>query len=274
MFSFIFFYLIRRYRSQNIDYYVDEDEKSKAENSFQKKFEKIWVLTHQYSGHFANALALINISLGVFYAVYHYMWYIIWFTYLGFIISIYIMLELKLRYFSKDKKKKRSTNEDADYAETMNNLSLKETKITPIKKPKALTDESTDFSDDGAKLNTRGANRYIKQSPITPPPPYFNNRGDKNSLKINQNSPSNTSTLPKQSKLLEYSQSIANTSSMKKNSKQSYSKQFLVDHTNTDDEQNFEDENHLNRSNNRIVNNRVLQYSPKFKTSYENNTKY
>ena len=185
------------------------------------------------------------------------------------------MLELKLRYFSKNKKNKRSTNEDADYAETMNNLSLKETRSTPIKKQKAITDDSTDFSDDGAKFSTRSvaANRYIKQSPITPPPPYYN-RSEENSLKTNNSSPSKPSTLPKQSKLLEYSQSIANASSMKKNSKQSYSKQFLVDHTNTDDEHNFEDEHHLNRSNSRIVNNRVLQYSPKFKTSYENNTKY
>lgn len=198
------------------------------------------------------------------------MWYIIWFTYLGFLIITFIILELKLRYFSKQKNKKRLSS-DADYAETMNNLSLRESKRLPTNKLKELNDDSTDFSDEGNKLSTRSANRYIKQSPITPPPPY-NNRNGENKLKNSFNPASKISTLPKQTKLLEYSEGIANASSMKKNSKQSYSKQFLVDHTYTDDEQYFEE--NQNKSNSRVINNRVLQYSPKFSTSYENNAKY
>ena len=208
--------------------------------------------------------------MGIFYGVYHWMWYIIWFTYLGFLIITFIILELKLRYFSKQKNKKRLSS-DADYAETMNNLSLRESKRLPTNKLKELNDDSTDFSDEGNKLSTRSANRYIKQSPITPPPPY-NNRNGENKLKNSFNPASKISTLPKQTKLLEYSEGIANASSMKKNSKQSYSKQFLVDHTYTDDEQYFEE--NQNKSNSRVINNRVLQYSPKFSTSYENNAKY
>ena len=246
---------------------MDEDERSKAENSFQKRFQnRIWRLSHQYSGHFANALSLINISFGVFYAVYHWMWYIIWFSYLGFIIILYVVLEINTRYFNKhEKKKNRSASEDADYAEHMNNISLKE-------KPLVVKKHANDtFSDDGSKSTTRSATRYTKQSPITPPPPYCNRNDD--TLKSNRstNSSAKMSTSSKQAKLLEYSQGVSNLPSMKKNLKQSYSKQHLVEHLNTDDEQ-FSDDQAINNS--RFVNNRTLQYSPKFKTSYESSMKY
>lgn len=280
------------YRSQQIDYFIDEDEKLKANNSFQKRFRNnFWRLFHHFSGFISIILAFINISLGIFYAVYHYLWYVIWFTYFGFIIVMFGLFELKKRCWKlkrNDRKSKNTSNitdnDDDDESESEKTSKLK---IDKMNKKFSQFDKNDDeqFRLEPLNTTTNSSNqqRYTpnksiikNSSPSQPPHTYYPNNNNNNnrtdSLK------SKNSIQSKQSKLIEYSQTM-------KKLPQSHSRQLLVENYNSDDgdyEQQqqqrqlrrYDQQNSPIKVNTNIIQNqhnltKVLQYSPKFKSSYE-----
>ena len=75
------------------DYYIDREAYEKANKH--SLLAKVNNLLNTHSGYMALICALINISLGVFFAVYE--WYIIvtWFTFLIIQCLAYLIMELK-----------------------------------------------------------------------------------------------------------------------------------------------------------------------------------
>ena len=90
---------------------MDEEEKLKAE-----EYKSTWCysflkLVHHNLDRTAILLAIINISLGVFLAVFEWYWILIWFCYLALFICIYFMFEARKQ---SNRKSKATENEEDD----------------------------------------------------------------------------------------------------------------------------------------------------------------
>ena len=81
-------------------------------------------LINKNTGYTAILFAAINISLGIFYAVLHWLWIIVWFGFLGASLLIYIAMETKLYMnYSKTITERVLNNNQYD-----SNLNLNESK--------------------------------------------------------------------------------------------------------------------------------------------------
>ena len=74
----------------------------------------LWELWHKLSGRLALLFALINITLGLSLAVASEPLRIIWYVYLGFVISLYIVFEMKLSSEKCNQKNCSSSSEFDD----------------------------------------------------------------------------------------------------------------------------------------------------------------
>lgn len=85
-------YLIKRFTK--IDYYINNEEKETKPKT--KLIDSILNLIYKNTGYTAILFAAINISLGVFYAVLHWVWILVWFCFLVASILVYIGIETKI----------------------------------------------------------------------------------------------------------------------------------------------------------------------------------
>ena len=152
---------------------------------------------HENLSRSAIVLAIINISLGVFYAVFEWYWVLIWFCYLGAFIIIYLLFEANI-YFSKlssDKLSRSVTSKNAQDDEDFDvdgyDLNMSKSGST-----QQLTSDTNSHSGRSGsardaiqmqtiRYSTNNLNTSLrkdkssKYSPSTPPPPYFINKGGK-----------------------------------------------------------------------------------------------
>ena len=177
-------------------------------------------IIHKNLSRTAILLAIINISLGVFLAVFEWYWILIWFIYLGLFICIYMMFEAR-----RQSKNKSKSSEDDNLNDKSNNNSMISTSKNDLTKSNMSLNKLDDY-DDGYEMNIsktdstqqlrpstiindnpNPSNRTVenikmdpirytpssqlmaksntnttttKHSPVTPPPPYFNR--NKNSI--------------------------------------------------------------------------------------------
>ena len=61
----------------------------------------VWEFIHGAGGRSAIALGFVNISLGVFLALAHFLIWCVWFAYLGFILLAHFIAEIVLTYRRK-----------------------------------------------------------------------------------------------------------------------------------------------------------------------------
>lgn len=103
-----------RKKTKKIDYYIDEDEKTKA---LQYKSGLCYNLIKFFSKNLAMtaiALASVNISMGIFYAVLEWYWVIVWFTYLGANFFLYLVLEISKYNKQTSSIKTKQENDDSE----------------------------------------------------------------------------------------------------------------------------------------------------------------
>lgn len=96
---------LRKQQTKKIEYYIDDNEKDKAikyKSGFYHNILRYICVNIQTT---AIVLASINISLGIFYAVFEWFWVLAWFVYLGVVLLFYLVLEIR-----KDNKKQAEIN--------------------------------------------------------------------------------------------------------------------------------------------------------------------
>ena len=165
-------------------------------------------MIHENLGRSAILLAIINMSLGVFYAVFDWYWILIWFCYLGAFVIVYLLFEANI-YFSKTSdtlsKSVTSKNEQDDYDDGYD-LNMSKSGSTQQLTPGFASETHSQSGVSGIQMQTirystnNSVNNSLrkeksmnsKYSPSTPPPPYFN-KGNKHQAfsTINFNSNSN-----------------------------------------------------------------------------------
>jgi len=161
-------------------------------------------MIHENLNRSAIFLAIINISLGVFYAVFEWYWVLIWFCYLGAFIIIYLLFELNI-YFSKvnrssDKLSRSITSKSGHDDDDGYEVDGYDSNISKSGSTQQLTNDGIQMQP--IRYSTNSVNTSLKKdknskySPSTPPPPYFINKGGKHQAfsTINlQGNPSQTS---------------------------------------------------------------------------------
>lgn len=85
--------------TRKINYYLDDNDRNQA-NSFQNFYNSVYKTLNKNLTITGLVFACINISLGVFLAVFDWYWQLIWYFVLGIIVAIYIILEAN-KYFGK-----------------------------------------------------------------------------------------------------------------------------------------------------------------------------
>ena len=188
-------------------------------------------LIHENLGRASILLAIINISIGVFYAVFEWYWILIWFCYLAAFIIIYLLFELNI-YFSKQEiSKSIASKNEQDIDIDGYDLNISKTGSTQQLTPSFSNENGPRGNRDAFQMETiryatnninsplkKDKNANSKYSPSTPPPPYFN-KGNKHqafsTINLKKNSelecfPSTSSPLPDRKNLskLAYSQEI------------------------------------------------------------------
>ncbi|CAF0715064.1 unnamed protein product [Brachionus calyciflorus] len=129
--------MIWREKTKKIDYYIDEDEKTKA---LQYKSGFCYNLINFFSKNLSFSsitLAIVNISLGVFYAVLEWYWIVVWFTFLGANIFLYIVLEI---WKNNRKSSRRKSNNKDDDSDSDEEFSLSKASSTQQLKPGSNSD--------------------------------------------------------------------------------------------------------------------------------------
>lgn len=179
-------------KSQRFDYYIDEDEKEKRTKSLRSKMRaNLWGILHRYFGRFAILLAVVNMSLGVFYGVLDPFWWIIWFSFLGSVVILYLIMEIKQSCFKTKKQSKSHTTED-DLNRTLSTNNLKSNQTT--------FEDLTIISSGDERIRLEPLNdlpkRYIERpNPKTPPPPYSGRRSHQSIRKTPNIGQSSVTTL-------------------------------------------------------------------------------
>jgi hypothetical protein len=74
-------------------------------------------LIHKNLNRTAIILAVINVSLGVFLAVFDWYWILIWFTYLALFVCIYVMCEARKQSTNRAKTRLREQEEEEQAAQ-------------------------------------------------------------------------------------------------------------------------------------------------------------
>ena len=227
----MFYCFYRRRQTKKFDYYLDEEEKTKSESGWCYNTLK---LVHKNLSKTAMFLAILNMSMGVFYGVFEWYWVLIWFCYLGAFVALYLLLEAR-RYFDKKDSTAASSNvsksektEDDEYEDGYD-CNLSKMGSTQQLRPAVSEDERTTnretfqmepirYTQNTINGSLRDKNNQnVKSSPTTPPPPYFNRGGKHQSVStINldlSTSPHLASKkTPSQTALLSYSQNQTNNS--------------------------------------------------------------
>ncbi len=187
-------------------------------------------------GRLALLFAIVNMSMGVFYGVLEWVWFSIWFAYLGINVVLYVGLEIRIWWLKETDDGPTSMDLNATYDET----TFGKTDSSPahFKSNQTLCEDLSSiakFNSDQfqtqkpTQLKAFKTDEFKVKSPKTPPPPYLTTRN----YYVKSTSPKLTT--PKPAQLLAFSEAKASHHQAKPSPK-SYAKQLLVDSQNDDSE--------------------------------------
>jgi hypothetical protein len=85
----------------------------------------LWEGLHFFTGRISLIMGLVTISLGLIMAVPHQVLWIIWFSYVGFIVVVYIFLELYRKLSDRHKRVTKQITKDEFYANLLNEVNTR-----------------------------------------------------------------------------------------------------------------------------------------------------
>jgi hypothetical protein len=154
------------------------------------------------TGYTAILFAAINISLGVFYAVFHWVWILTWFAFLGASVLVYIGIETKLYMnYSKNITGNSSVLNNNDYDDNINlneskaNLSIASSNQNLSEHNYSISHQTTIRQNDRESSFTTLNSLNPSSKPIQFSPNSAKHINFNSSIKQNSFSPSSASRL-------------------------------------------------------------------------------